>query len=186
MSQVSRRRFLGMSLAGLGTAAWAWPLSDTKSFAAEAGDANAGKFDSLFLTWRQDPTTTLMIQWVAACLSTDACDSIPSVWMAKSGSPRRRPQSRFRERTSRFIAVRSPGWIPERNMYFRSVPLHPNIVSAPCPPRRRTSLPSSPEAMPGPEPRRSIPTESPPARIPTSSSSPATSPTTTADLPRPF
>ncbi len=66
MSQFSRRRFLGMSLAGLGTAALAGPLSNTRSFAAEAGDSHTEKLESLFLTWRQDPTTTIMIQWVAA------------------------------------------------------------------------------------------------------------------------
>ncbi len=66
MSEFSRRRFLGMSLAGMGAANFGWPLSAGRVSAEDTNAPDRGKsFDSLFLTWREDPTTTIMIQWVA-------------------------------------------------------------------------------------------------------------------------
>lgn len=71
MRPLARREFLGTSVAGIST------LYGTGASAAEAApkesvpkvkidiSASADPFDTLFLTWRRDPTTTMMIQWVA-------------------------------------------------------------------------------------------------------------------------
>ncbi len=85
MSQFTRRRFLGMSLAGMGTAALGWPLSGQSLQAAQADPQKESSFDSLFLTWRQDPTTTILIQWVGAASSPSAINYRPQdgkIWQA--------------------------------------------------------------------------------------------------------
>ncbi|MEX1232777.1 MAG: metallophosphoesterase family protein [Planctomycetaceae bacterium] len=74
MPSLSRRHFLGTSLAGLGAAALGplWP-SGAGELMVLAGE-NAPSFDTLFLTWRHDPTTTIVIQWVG-----DAADATMTV-----------------------------------------------------------------------------------------------------------
>lgn len=61
----NRRQFLGTSLGGWGAATLGWPLWDGAAIAQEAkGNEQGEPLDSLFLTWRQDPTTTIVIQWI--------------------------------------------------------------------------------------------------------------------------
>lgn len=63
MSVVDRRRFLQASLGG----ASALTLGSTllaKDQESPVGGTPETPHDSLFLTWRQDPTTTMVIQWV--------------------------------------------------------------------------------------------------------------------------
>jgi len=64
-----RREFLGTSLASL--AAFAWPgclaaadptISETDS--VPKPEETPAATDSMFLTWQQDPTTTMTVQWV--------------------------------------------------------------------------------------------------------------------------
>jgi len=70
MRPLARRDFLGSSIAGLSafygatsSAAESVPKAATPTTAIAA--ASSDPFDTLFLTWRRDPTTTIMIQWVA-------------------------------------------------------------------------------------------------------------------------
>lgn len=68
MSSFNRRRFLGTSLGGLTLAALGGssPTGGAAMAFAGAGEGAArDPLDSLFLTWRRDPTTTTIIQWVA-------------------------------------------------------------------------------------------------------------------------
>jgi hypothetical protein len=62
MFSASRRAFLGASLAGLagGRLLGAEPLEDVVKVPEDA----AFRPDTLFLTWRRDPTTTMTVQWV--------------------------------------------------------------------------------------------------------------------------
>lgn len=60
MFSMTRRAFLGATVAG---------LSSGSAFATGPGPQEAGKRDpgrpaTLFLTWRRDPTTTMVVQWV--------------------------------------------------------------------------------------------------------------------------
>ncbi|WP_199193302.1 fibronectin type III domain-containing protein [Blastopirellula marina] len=71
MSFVDRRRFLQSSLGTVGALALGGPLSADD--APAPGGAPSAPFDSLFLTWRQDPTTTMIIQWIG---DADAPDKI--------------------------------------------------------------------------------------------------------------
>jgi acid phosphatase type 7 len=62
MFSVSRRAFLGASLAGLATGRL---LADDPPAAAEkAAEDAAFQPGTLFLTWQRDPTTTMTVQWV--------------------------------------------------------------------------------------------------------------------------
>ncbi len=62
MQPFNRRRFLGASL---GVAALGLPMWGGDTIAREIeGEDHEGPLGSLFLTWRQDPTTTIVIQWV--------------------------------------------------------------------------------------------------------------------------
>jgi hypothetical protein len=69
MSGFDRRRFLGASLATCG-AAWAWPSavrSEEEKKQAAATATAAGDIigpPTLFLTWHQDPTTSMVVQWI--------------------------------------------------------------------------------------------------------------------------
>jgi hypothetical protein len=63
MMHLSRRSFLGASLAGLA----ATPLFGTDQTANQVkkpADDPAFQPDTLFLTWQRDPTTTMTVQWV--------------------------------------------------------------------------------------------------------------------------
>lgn len=69
MHPSARRDFLRTSVAGFsslyGAAAWAADSATKESAAASPStSASADPFETLFLTWRRDPTTTMMIQWV--------------------------------------------------------------------------------------------------------------------------
>ncbi|UUO07073.1 metallophosphoesterase family protein [Blastopirellula sp. J2-11] len=63
MSFVDRRRFLQSSLGGISAVALGGGLQADDSASPEGG-APIAPHDSLFLTWRQDPTTTMVIQWI--------------------------------------------------------------------------------------------------------------------------
>jgi hypothetical protein len=64
MFSLSRRNFLGCSLAGLlpGVAFGAAP--PPRPFPAKERDDPAFQPSTLFLTWQRDPTTTMTVQWV--------------------------------------------------------------------------------------------------------------------------
>lgn len=65
MSSFNRRRFLGTSLGGLTVAALGGSPRGGVAMALGAEEGKKGDpLDSLFLTWRSDPTTTTVIQWV--------------------------------------------------------------------------------------------------------------------------
>jgi len=65
MSSFNRRRFLGTSLGGLTVAALGGSSPGVVAMAFESkDDKKRDPLDSLFLTWRRDPTTTTVIQWV--------------------------------------------------------------------------------------------------------------------------
>lgn len=64
-----RREFLGASLAGLATMTWPGSLvaadaSNDETSERKSGDESSAGSDSLFLTWQQDPTSTMTVQWV--------------------------------------------------------------------------------------------------------------------------
>lgn len=58
----NRRTFLGGALAGLATA----PLWGAERSSASRNAEVVTRPDTLFLTWRRDPTTTMTVQWVGA------------------------------------------------------------------------------------------------------------------------
>ena len=60
MSSLDRRRFAGSSLGGLA----ALLAAPTVLLGAEPAATTSFKPDTLFLTWRGDPTTTTTVQWV--------------------------------------------------------------------------------------------------------------------------
>ncbi len=67
--QFDRRHFLGkslgISLGGLGAATFGWPAGGASLLAADDEPTpKVDGLDSLFLTWRRDPTTTIVAQWV--------------------------------------------------------------------------------------------------------------------------
>ena len=63
MASFNRRRFLGTSLGGLSVAALGGSPRVAMALELEEGETR-DPLDSLFLTWRRDPTTTTVIQWV--------------------------------------------------------------------------------------------------------------------------
>ena len=66
MHPLDRRGFLGASLAALAAApaAAAAPKREPLPVAPAPREVPVPGLDSLFLTWRQDPTTTAVVQWV--------------------------------------------------------------------------------------------------------------------------
>jgi hypothetical protein len=64
MPNVSRRAFLGASLAAL--ASNRLLAGDKPALAKEEKDDAPFQPDTLFLTWQRDPTTTMTVQWVGA------------------------------------------------------------------------------------------------------------------------
>ena len=85
MPSFNRRAFLGTSFAGMG-AMFGWSGS-TSILAAEGNSSiEAIAPDSLFLTWRQDPTTTMLIQWVGdATVAAESVNYVPlnnKVWQS--------------------------------------------------------------------------------------------------------
>src|SRR5712692_10067740 len=83
MLTISRRRFLGASLAGLSTGAilGAYKLAEPVSKSLE--DA-AFRPSTLFLTWQRDPITTMTVQWIGAIGETG--DTKVSYSALRSGS----------------------------------------------------------------------------------------------------
>lgn len=63
MVSLSRRNFLGASVAGLSAALASQGGVILSSATGQSG--NASDTDTLFLTWQRDPCTTMTIQWVA-------------------------------------------------------------------------------------------------------------------------
>src|SRR4051812_12968823 len=88
MTSLARRQFLSSSLGGFAAACTAGRslfAEETKT-PAQAGPEKSTGPDTLILTWQQDPTTTMTVQWVAP--ATDAETSIhyapladDSVWL---------------------------------------------------------------------------------------------------------
>ena len=70
MPPISRRSFLGASLAGLAAAPLLGAEPLTQPLPAVSANA-AFRPDTLFLTWQRDPTTTMTVQWVGAEGATD-------------------------------------------------------------------------------------------------------------------
>ena len=75
MKMLDRRIFLGSSLGGI-AAAMTFPFALSANERARLTDGIASPLadfapDTLFLTWQQDPTTTMTIQWVGAEVSID-------------------------------------------------------------------------------------------------------------------
>jgi purple acid phosphatase-like protein/calcineurin-like phosphoesterase family protein len=70
MSLISRRRFLGSSVAGAAALALAPALHGQEKISAARNNAPAEP-DSLFLTWQQDPTTTMTVQWIGPETAAD-------------------------------------------------------------------------------------------------------------------
>ncbi len=98
MSPLSRRAFLGTSLACLATAGH---LAINRPFAAQFRDEPAFQPATLFLTWQRDPTTTMTIQWVGPPGETadtniyylPALDSLSASWAVQPTSSRPYPLS---------------------------------------------------------------------------------------------
>jgi hypothetical protein len=67
---MSRRRFLGTSLAALVAAPLLRAESPADPLAPKTPDDPAFQPDTLFLTWQRDPTTTMTVQWVGAAGET--------------------------------------------------------------------------------------------------------------------
>lgn len=72
MSSFNRRRFLGTSVGGLTVAALGGASSGRVAMAFDSKeDKKRDPLDSLFLTWKRDPTTTTVIQWVGGSKPAD-------------------------------------------------------------------------------------------------------------------
>src|SRR5262245_60761192 len=80
MHPLSRRSFLASSLGGaaalsLGPSLFAQEKAAKAAKQAKAAPApppvSSDPLASLFLTWQQDPTTTMTIQWVGAASASD-------------------------------------------------------------------------------------------------------------------
>src|SRR5262245_13422609 len=71
---MKRRDFLASSLGGLASLSLGPSLfaQEKKKAAAVAPPVSNDPLASLFLTWQQDPTTTMTIQWVGAQTAADA------------------------------------------------------------------------------------------------------------------
>jgi hypothetical protein len=65
MLSISRRGFLGCSLAGLASSP-VFGSDDTPAPAKKERDDPTFQPSTLFLTWQRDPTTTMTVQWVCA------------------------------------------------------------------------------------------------------------------------
>jgi hypothetical protein len=75
MSPLSRRRFLGSSVGGFATTFWLqnslW--GQDAAVNSDAANPNSSEFapNTLFLSWQQDPTTTMTIQWLGTESNAD-------------------------------------------------------------------------------------------------------------------
>src|SRR6516164_6031380 len=63
MLSISRRGFLGCSLAGLASSP-VFGSDDTPAPAKKERDDPTFQPSTLFLTWQRDPTTTMTVQWI--------------------------------------------------------------------------------------------------------------------------
>ncbi len=125
MPSLSRRAFLGASLAGLA----APPLLaadkaddkpiDLGALLSRAGDDAAFQPSTLFLTWQRDPTTTMTVQWVGVKGETDDT----KVYYARAASgpfeaeptvPRPYPKSDFKVFRAELTGLR-----PGADYWFR-------------------------------------------------------------------
>jgi len=73
MHSLSRRAFLGASLAGLASGRLLGQDQPSKTIVRATDDA-AFQPPTLFLTWQRDPTTTMTVQWVGALGETANTD----------------------------------------------------------------------------------------------------------------
>src|SRR5262245_29952076 len=76
MQSIRRRNFLAWSLGGLAAASLSPSLLAQEAIQAKKAEAvpppvSNDPFASLFLTWQQDPTTTMTIQWVGKQSAAD-------------------------------------------------------------------------------------------------------------------
>ena len=84
MFSISRRGFLGASLAGLASGHL---FAAPPSAGAKSSDDPAFQPSTLFLTWQRDPTTTMTVQWVGALgESTDTTVHYASLYELRWGS----------------------------------------------------------------------------------------------------
>src|SRR5690349_23007465 len=88
MPSLSRRAFLGASLAGLASAPFFGAARGAEP-AAKATDDPAFQPSTLFLTWQRDPTTTMTVQWVGTVGET--ADTTVSYSAAKAGPWKAQP-----------------------------------------------------------------------------------------------
>lgn len=79
MTPLSRRHFLSSSLGGFAALSLAPRLFGQDEPTAKGATPKA-PYDSLFLTWQQDPTTTVTIQWVGP----DIAGGVPLTYAAQS------------------------------------------------------------------------------------------------------
>src|ERR1700682_5271625 len=82
---ITRRRFLGASLAGLASGRLLAQDKVAQSAESTVKSAEMSPFQpsTLFLTWQRDPTTTMTIQWVGAIGET--ADTTVSYSTLKNG-----------------------------------------------------------------------------------------------------
>jgi hypothetical protein len=103
MSFLDRRAFLGRSLAGLAAPSLGGSLfaadaptskknnsSSSKTVVTATTKAPSSSLDTLFLTWRTDPTTTMVVQWIGTAKET------PSIEFAE-----RAPEPVWNKRTTK-------------------------------------------------------------------------------------
>jgi hypothetical protein len=118
MPSVSRRAFLGASLAGLasGPLYAADPISDLFS---KLVDEPAFQPSTLFLTWQRDPTTTMTVQWVGtrgetADTKVYYAPAATGPFESKPTDPRPYPQTDFKVFRAELTGLR-----PGADYWFR-------------------------------------------------------------------
>jgi len=97
MLSLSRRAFLGSTLAGLASAPLLGAEPVTTPLPKLRGDP-AFQPDTLFLTWQRDPTTTMTVQWIGAQGETADTnvyytDDPGGVWLGQATSARPYPRT---------------------------------------------------------------------------------------------
>jgi hypothetical protein len=118
MPSVSRRTFLGASLAGLASG----PLYGADTLAdlfAKSGDDPTFQPSTLFLTWQRDPTTTMTVQWIGvrgetADTKVYYAPAAAGPFESKPTEPRPYPQTDFK-----VFRVELTGLRPGTDYWFR-------------------------------------------------------------------
>jgi hypothetical protein len=98
MRPISRRAFLGASLAGLATGRILAQEKPTSPLPKTTGDDAPFQPSTLFLTWQRDPTTTMTIQWIGVIGETADTKVTystikPGTWQAQATIVKPYPQT---------------------------------------------------------------------------------------------